>query len=69
MQDGLGAHFGAVGGRGKWQHGRERGVRGCSQGAPKREICNGVQNSGCPGNIKNMGCPHPNKSELRDVTY
>ena len=41
-------------------------VRGGSQGPPKRRICNGVQNSGCPGNIKNMGYPHPHKSELGD---
>ena len=33
-------------------------------------ICNGVQNSGCPGNIRKkniyIGCPHPYKSELGD---
>ena len=38
-------------------------------GAPQRRICNGVQKSGCPGNIKNMGCPHPYKSELGDGTH
>ena len=32
-------------------------------------ICNGVQNLGCPGNIKNIECPHPHKSELGDGTH
>ena len=44
-------------------------VRGCSHGNPKRRVCNEVQNSWCPGNIKNMGCPHPYKSELEDGTH
>ena len=38
-------------------------------GDPKSRICNGVQNSGCPGNIKNMGCPHPYKSKMGDGTH
>ena len=39
------------------------------QGAAKRRaqegICNGVQNSRCPGNIRKMyvGCPHPHRPE------
>ena len=44
-------------------------VTGCTQGAPQRRIYNGVQNSGCPGNIKiYIGCPHPYKSEPGDGT-
>ena len=35
----------------------------------QRGICNGVQNSGYTGNIKNMGCPHPHKSELGNGTH
>ena len=41
------------------------------QGAAKRRaprrICNGVQNSRCPGNIRKMyvGCPHPHRPEPR----
>ena len=34
-------------------------------------ICNGVQDSGCPGNIRKyiyIGCPHPYESELGDGT-
>ena len=45
------------------------GIRGYSQGAPRKGICNEVQDSGYPGNIKNMGCPHPHKSELGDGTH
>ena len=37
-------------------------------GGPQKKDLYGVQNSGCPGNIKNMGCPHPHKSELGDGT-
>ena len=37
--------------------------------SPQRGIYDGVQNSGCPGNIKNMGCPHPHRSELGDGTH
>ena len=31
------------------------------RGGPQIGICNGVQNSRCPGNIRNIyiGCPHP----------
>ena len=34
-------------------------------GGPQERICNGVQDSGCPGNIRKMyvGCPHPHKPE------
>ena len=34
-------------------------------------ICNGVQNSRCPGNIRKIyiGCPHPHKPELGDGTH
>ena len=35
---------------------------------PQRGICNGVQNSGCPGN-KNRRCPQPRRSELGDGTH
>ena len=44
-------------------------IKGCSQGAPQRRICNGFQNSGCPRNIKNMGYPHTHRSELGDGTH
>ena len=44
-------------------------ITGCSPGPPQIGICNGFQNSGCPGNIKNIGCPHPHKSELGDGTH
>ena len=32
---------------------------------PQEGICNGVQDSGCPGNIRKMyvGCPHPHRPE------
>ena len=45
---------------------------GCSQeGGPQIGICNGVQNSGCPGNIRKIyiGCPHPHKPELGNGTH
>ena len=34
-------------------------------------ICNGAQNSGCPGNIRKIyiGCPHPHQSELGQGTH
>ena len=46
-------------------------VTGCSQeGGPQIGICNGVQNSRCPGNIRNIyiGCPH-HKPELGEGTH
>ena len=35
------------------------------RGGPQEGICNGVQDSGCPGNIRKMyiGCPHPYRPE------
>ena len=32
---------------------------------PQEGICDGVQDSGCPGNIRKMyiGCPHPHRPE------
>ena len=47
-------------------------VTGCIQeGRGQIGICNGVQNSRCPGNSrkKYIGCPHPHKSELGDGTH
>ena len=34
-------------------------------GRSQEGICNGVQNSRCPGNIRKIyiGCPHPHKPE------
>ena len=44
---------------------------GYSQGGPQIGICNRVQNSGCPGNIRKMyvRCPYPHKSELGEGTH
>ena len=35
------------------------------RGGPQEGICDGVQDSGCPGNIRKMcvGCPHPHRPE------
>ena len=41
------------------------------RGGPQIGICNGVQNSKCPGNIRKIyiGCPHPHKPELGEGTH
>ena len=41
------------------------------RGGPQIGICNGIQNSRCPGNIRKIyvGCPHPHKPELGEGTY
>ena len=41
------------------------------RGRPQIGICNGVQNSRCPGNIRKIyiGCPHPHKPELGEGTH
>ena len=46
-------------------------VAGCSHGGPYVGICDEVQKSGCPGNIRkiDIGCPHPHKSELEMVGH
>ena len=38
---------------------------------PQIGICNGVQNSQCPGNIRKIyiGCPHPHKPKLGEGTH
>ena len=52
----------------------DNSVTGCTR-APRKEgfimesRTQGVQNSRCPGNIKNIGCLHPHKSELGDGTH
>ena len=40
------------------------------RGGPQIGICNGVQNSRCPGDIRKIciGCPHPHKPELGEGT-
>ena len=40
------------------------------RGGPQEGICDGVLDSGCPGNIRKMyiGCPHPHKPELGERT-
>ena len=46
-------------------------VTGCSQEGAPIGICNGVQNSRCPENIRKIyvGCPHPHKPELGEGTH
>ena len=41
------------------------------RGGPQIGIGNGVQNSGCPGNIREIyiGCPHPQEPELGEGTH
>ena len=46
------------------------GTRVQPRGGPQIGICNGVQNSRCPGNIRKIyiGCRHPHKPELGEGT-
>ena len=56
-----------------WQHKDANEVAGCvpywnrvqPRGGPQEGICNGVQSSRCPGNIRKMfvGCPYPHRPE------
>ena len=41
------------------------------RGGAQIRICNGVQHTRCPGNIRKIyiGCPHPHKPELEDRTH
>ena len=61
-----------------WDAGVLRGVKGRRgrsrvqpRGEPQEGICNGVQDSGCPGNIRKMyvGCLHPHRPEPRGMGH
>ena len=45
--------------------------QGAAKEGPQIGICNGVQNSRCPGNTRKIyiGCPHPHKPELGEGTH